>query len=253
MLKECQRLDESCAPLSLVITVDGAEWDHDSFPEFAADYRRSRGDSRVMFRGDALAVSVGAYGAYQGSSDGKTAWGWRTRTSVSAASRATIESLFAIFESALSAAKRIPQPAPAKRAKPVLFIGHGRSAQWRDLKDHLHELHGYPVQAFESGARAGHTVRDVLEEMLSTSAFALLVLTAEDELADGTLRARQNVVHEAGLFQGRLGFRNTILLLEEGCEEFSNVQGIQQIRYSKGKIKETFGDVLATLSREFTR
>jgi hypothetical protein len=40
-------------------------------------------------------------------------------------------------------------------------------------------------------------------------------------------------------------------MLEEGTEEFSNVQGVQQIRFSKGKIKETFGEVLATLRREF--
>lgn len=41
------------------------------------------------------------------------------------------------------------------------------------------------------------------------------------------------------------------MLLEEGTQEFSNIQGIQQIRYSKGNIRETFGDVLATIRREF--
>jgi hypothetical protein len=40
-------------------------------------------------------------------------------------------------------------------------------------------------------------------------------------------------------------------MLEEGAEEFSNVQGIQEIRFSKGNLKETFGEVLATLKREF--
>ena len=37
-----------------------------------------------------------------------------------------------------------------------------------------------------------------------------------------------NVVHEAGLFQGRLGFTRAIVLLEEGCAEFSNIQGLQR-------------------------
>ena len=50
---------------------------------------------------------------------------------------------------------------------------------------------------------------------------AFLVLTAEDEQTDGTLHARENVIHEAGLFQGRLGFEKAIILLEEGCQEFS--------------------------------
>ena len=40
--------------------------------------------------------------------------------------------------------------------------------------------------------------------MLDDAAFAFLILTAEDEKADGKMHARMNVVHEAGLFQGRL-------------------------------------------------
>jgi predicted nucleotide-binding protein len=104
---------------------------------------------------------------------------------------------------------------------------------------------------YEIGARAGHAIRDVLESMLANSSFALLVMTAEDETADGTFRTRQNVVHEAGLFQGKLGFHRAIVLLEEGVEQFSNLQGIEYIHFSTGRIQETFGDILATLKREF--
>ena len=49
-------------------------------------------------------------------------------------------------------------------------------------------------------------------EMLDTAAVALLVMTAEDERTDGAAVARQNVVHEAGLFQGRLGFAQRTIL-----------------------------------------
>jgi hypothetical protein len=58
-------------------------------------------------------------------------------------------------------------------------------------------------------------------------------------------------VHETGLFQGRLGFQRAIVLREEGCAEFSNHSGITEIRFSKGNIKETYGEVVATLYREF--
>jgi predicted nucleotide-binding protein len=119
------------------------------------------------------------------------------------------------------------------------------------LKDHLTDKHGYKIEAYETGARAGHTIRDILDEMASKSSFALLVMTGEDEDKSGNSRARQNVVHEVGLFQGRLGFSRAIVLLEEGTEEFSNMFGIQQIRFSKNNIRETFGEVLATLKREF--
>ena len=86
--------------------------------------------------------------------------------------------------------------------------------------------------------------------MLNESSLAFLLMTGDDETANGTLRARQNVVHEIGLFQGKLGFSKAIVLLEDGTEEFSNIYGIQQIRFSKGNIKETFGEVLATIKRE---
>lgn len=87
--------------------------------------------------------------------------------------------------------------------------------------------------------------------MLTQASFAVLVLTGEDATGDHQMRARQNVVHEVGLFQGKLGFARAIVLLEEGVEDFSNVSGIHQIRFSKGGIRETYGDVLATLRREF--
>ncbi len=69
-------------------------------------------------------------------------------------------------------------------------------------------------------------------------------MTGEDETKDNELQPRLNVVHELGLFQGRLGFRRAIMLLEDGTQGFSNMQGVEQIRFSKGNIKETFGDVL---------
>ena len=84
----------------------------------------------------------------------------------------------------------------------------------------------FPVEAYETGARAGHAIRDILQDMMKASSFALLVMTGEDKLEDGTYRARQNVIHEAGLFQGKLGFSRAIILLEEGVDEFSNLAGI---------------------------
>ena len=83
--------------------------------------------------------------------------------------------------------------------------------------------------------------------MLDKSSIALLVITAEDETAQGSMRARQNVVHELGLFQGRLGFSKAIVIVEEGVEMSSNMESIQQIRFRAAEIRESFGEVLATL------
>lgn len=238
----------------LSVEVDDATWNHDSAAEFMADYRRCGSRSMLMGRTKdrKAGLSVRTCGAHQLTPGGERAWGWETQIEVQAPTREAVETIFAVFEASLESAREVPSPPPPKPPpKPTIFIGHGRSPAWRDLKDHLHEHHGYPVEAFETGARAGHTIRDVLEGMLEKAALALLVMTAEDEQADGAMRARENVVHEAGLFQGKLGFRRGIIVLENGCNEFSNIHGIVQIRFSKGNIRETFGDVLATLKREF--
>lgn len=60
----------------------------------------------------------------------------------------------------------------------------------------------------------------------------------------------KNVVHEAGLFQGRLGFTRAIVVLEEGCAEFSNIQGLGQIRFPVGQIGAAFEEVRRVIERE---
>jgi hypothetical protein len=52
-------------------------------------------------------------------------------------------------------------------------------------------------------------------------------------------------VHESGLFQGKLGFELAIVLLEDGCEEFSNIRRLNQIRFPKGNIAAVFWNARA--------
>jgi predicted nucleotide-binding protein/DNA-binding XRE family transcriptional regulator len=131
-----------------------------------------------------------------------------------------------------------------------VFIGHGRSLLWRELKDFVRDRLGLPIDEFNRVPVAGITNIARLSEMLGAASVALLVLTAEDEHVDGKLNARQNVVHEVGLFQGRLGFTKAIVLLEEECEAFSNIHGLGQIRFPKGNIKAAFEEVRQVLERE---
>jgi predicted nucleotide-binding protein len=121
---------------------------------------------------------------------------------------------------------------------------------WKDLKDFIQDRLRLPWDEFNRVPIAGTTNIARLSEMLDAAALAFLVMTAEDEQADGKIRARMNVVHEAGLFQGRLGFTKAIILLEEGCEEFSNIQGLGQIRFPKGNIKAAFEEIRQVLERE---
>ena len=222
----------------------------DGEAEFFQKYRESEENSSTMeyaliswmnsITGD-MALTI----RYNRPSDKKST----THVTIKMPSHADITDVLEVFSNAEDSSKELfPE---RKQSKPRVFIGHGQSPIWRDLKDHISDQHHYEVVAYESGARAGHTIRDIVEDIANETDIAFLIHTAEDKSEDGSVRSRSNVIHETGLFQGKLGFSRAIVILEEGCEEFSNIAGIQQIRFSKGNIREVFGDVIATLKREF--
>jgi predicted nucleotide-binding protein len=132
----------------------------------------------------------------------------------------------------------------------LIFIGHGHSGAWRELKDYLAVALGLLWDEFNREPVAGLSTKERLEHMLDRASFAFLVMTGDDSSGDGGRVARANVIHEVGLFQGRLGFERAIILLEEGCREFSNIFGISQIRFPRNNISACFGDVRRVLERE---
>jgi len=131
-----------------------------------------------------------------------------------------------------------------------IFIGHGRSSAWRDLKEFVQDRLDLEFEEFDRESTPGKSTKERLQEMLDNAGFAFLVLTAEDDMGDGSKQARANVIHEVGLFQGRLGFEKAIILLEKGCAEFSNIVGTTQIRFTKGNIKAVSEELRRVLERE---
>ena len=103
---------------------------------------------------------------------------------------------------------------------------------------------------FDRESPAGIPTADRLQEMLNSASFAFLVMTAEDEHADKTWHSRENVIQEIGLFQGKLTFRKAIVLLEDGCTEFSNIHGVNQIRFPRGNILAKSEEIRQVLERE---
>lgn len=223
----------------------------DTSDEFFAELRKGFDRASVAF--DRSATGYGSVGFTLSMNDNR--YVLESSVSVTHPDRAIIERILAPFEDAAPGLKRpVPVTPPVPVPKPRIFIGHGgASGAWREVKDHLHELHHYNVETYETGSRTGHAIRDILDEMMTANTFAILVMSAEDEQADadGTIRARQNVVHETGLFQGRLGFAKTILLKARTTASFSNIDGIQYIEYDEGTVSTTFGFILAALKREF--
>jgi predicted nucleotide-binding protein len=132
----------------------------------------------------------------------------------------------------------------------LVFLGHGHSSLWSRVQLHLESDLHLKVEAWESVSRAGHHSIDVLKGLLKECSFAAFVITAEDSTTEGKVRARQNVIHEMGLFQGRVGFDKVALLEQEGVEEFSNIDGLQRIPFSGSKIEQSFYELDRMLKRE---
>ena len=132
-----------------------------------------------------------------------------------------------------------------------IFIGHGHSNLWKEvalfLKD---ELNLSCVNYFEKESHTGQFIGDALRTFQNETTFAIIVMTAEDETKDNTMRTRQNVIHETGFFQGKLGFEKVAILKQDGVETFSNIDGLQYIPFSENNINQTFYQLQKMLKRE---
>lgn len=132
-----------------------------------------------------------------------------------------------------------------------IFIGHGHSNLWnqviRMLKD---DCNFNNCIYFEKNSQSGKFIGEALNEFKNDATFAIIVMTAEDETKEDKLRARQNVIHEIGFFQGKLGFDKVAILKQDDVESFSNIDGLQYIPFTGNNINQTFYDLQKMLKRE---
>ena len=142
-----------------------------------------------------------------------------------------------------------PKSRKKSKRQGLVFIGHGRSKLWARVKIYLEDELGIKSLSFESDTHTSEQIINVLEDFLNKVSYAVLIMTAEDETSEGDTRARQNVIHEAGLFQGRLGFDNVILLKQNGTQEFTNVAGLQYIPFTNENIEQTFYELNRKLKK----
>jgi len=141
----------------------------------------------------------------------------------------------------------LPEPEPVPMRPFEIALGHGGSEDWRELHYALTSKHGFVLREFDSEPTAGRLIRDVVAGLAARSTAAIVVLTQAFTLEGGGYLPRMNVVHEVGYFQAKLGWDRVIVLIEEGIEPPSNLQGTLHIRFASGQISSTVGDVVARL------
>ena len=154
------------------------------------------------------------------------------------------------INSRLPQVERLATILAARHLAGKVFIGHGRSAEWLKLRIFLSQTLGLLCDEFNLEPTAGMQTASRIESMLTSARMAFLVMTAEDRHADGTLHARENVVHEIGLFQAALGSKRAIVMLESGCARFSNLDGLTTINFPSQDIMARSEEIRGVLTRE---
>jgi hypothetical protein len=136
---------------------------------------------------------------------------------------------------------------PGMARSPGIFLSHGTSPDWFAVQHFLESGFEAPLHSFESASWGGREVSEALSRYLERCSLSICVLTAEDTASDGRRFARQNVIHEIGLFQGQHGFDRVVLLVEEGCDFVPEAAVPYTIYFPQGKIHRTFYQLAETM------
>ena len=125
-----------------------------------------------------------------------------------------------------------------EKNKIFMSFGHNELLKLR-LKDFIENRLSIPTIVLADQPARGLTIVEILRR-LRTVLFCPDLLTKDDEQKDDAARARQNVIHELGFFQGKYGRKNVVLLAERGVELFSNISGIVRIDLEPAHFESVF-------------
>lgn len=112
-----------------------------------------------------------------------------------------------------------------------VFIVHGHDTALQQMVARTLETLGLNPIILSEQPNQGNTVIEKFEQHSSTSSFAIVLLTPDDEgksIKDTVLqkRARQNVILELGYFIGKIGRKRVLPLYIEGVELPSDITGV---------------------------
>lgn len=128
-----------------------------------------------------------------------------------------------------------------------VFITHGRANDWMHVQSFIERDLKIPTLELAQEPNQGRTLLQKLEQESSKCSYAVIVMTGDDTDSSGNPRARENVMHEIGYFQGKFGLSAVCLLHEEGTSIPSNIHGLAYVPFPKGYVNASF----SLLMREF--
>lgn len=150
-----------------------------------------------------------------------------------------------IFEIRAHSELAVPEQKAASKRR--VFISHGRAPDWREVQAYIEKDIRLETLELAQEANQGRTILAKLWESSEKCGSAVIVMTGDDLDADGQARARENVIHEIGFFQGKYGLHRIVLLHEEGVNIPSNIQGVVYTPFPKGMVSASFGVLVREL------
>jgi predicted nucleotide-binding protein len=121
-----------------------------------------------------------------------------------------------------------------EQEKPPVFLVHGRDRRRHEVVLTVTRIWGSEPIVLEDSGGYGGTIIENFERETSEVAYAIVLLTGDDE---GRLRgemelksrARQNVIFELGYFFGKLGRKRVAVLIESKIERPTDIDGLRYI------------------------
>lgn len=136
----------------------------------------------------------------------------------------------------IRANSELEQPKANPPARCV-FITHGNTDEWRKVQSYIERDIGLKTIELAQEVNAGQTIIEKLFANANRCDCAVIVWTGDDKDSNGVARARENVMHEMGFFQGKYGRGRVILLHEDGVNVPTNLSGVVYSPFPKGGIE----------------
>jgi CAP12/Pycsar effector protein, TIR domain len=131
-----------------------------------------------------------------------------------------------------------------------IFVGHSRSKLLTKLIAFLEDELNIKTITYDSESKEGDSITSVSEKLLNTVAFAILILTPEDETKEDKIKVHRNLVYETGLFQGKLGFKKVLILHQRGIGDLPDFTKAHSIKLIDKNIEQIFIEVKQILKSE---
>lgn len=142
-------------------------------------------------------------------------------------------------------------PTHSPERERCVFISHGTPPDWREVQAFIEKDLSILTLELAQQPNLGRTVLQKLADESNRCSYAVVVMTGDDRFEDGTSRARENVMHEIGYFQGKFGLANVCLLHEEGVNIPSNIHGLAYSPFPTGLVRASFGLLGRELRKAF--